>query len=297
MAEIAIPLIEALARRRRDGMPGRTTPRVIARGDGWSVADVICTSGPRDRRFEEQHHHVAIAIVMAGSFQYRCPSGHGLMTPGSVLLGNAGHCFECGHDHGDGDRCLSFWYRPDYLERVAADAGVRRLPARFTVARLPAMRPLSSLVARAAATLAGHDDVPWEALGLDVAADVVSVAAGASQHSDGLPLNAEARVTRVARAIEAEPTSPSTLGMLARESGLSPYHFLRVFERVTGVTPHQYVRRARLRAAAARLLATPDNVIDIALDSGFGDVSNFNRAFRVEFGMSPRAFRHRASRV
>src|SRR2546430_5544229 len=30
-----------------------------------------------------------------------------LMTPGSLLLGNAGQCFECGHEHGLGDRCLS----------------------------------------------------------------------------------------------------------------------------------------------------------------------------------------------
>jgi AraC-like DNA-binding protein len=40
-----------------------------------------------------------------------------------------------------------------------------------------------------------------------------------------------------------------------------------------------------------RLLADPERVLDIALDFGFGDVSNFNRAFRTEFGMSPRALR------
>jgi AraC-like DNA-binding protein len=78
---------------------------------------------------------------------------------------------------------------------------------------------------------------------------------------------------------------------LAREAGLSPYHFLRTFERLTGVTPHQFVMRARLREAAIRLVAESGNVLDIALDCGFGDVSNFNRAFRTEFGASPRAYR------
>jgi len=48
---------------------------------------------------------------------------------------------------------------------------------------------------------------------------------------------------------------------------------------------------ARLREAAVRLVAEPGTVLDIALDCGFGDVSNFNRAFRTEFGMSPRAYR------
>ena len=85
------------------------------------------------------------------------------------------------------------------------------------------------------------------------------------------------------------------MGDLAREAGLSPYHFLRTFERITGVTPHQYVLRARLREAAIRLVAEPGNVLDIALDCGFGDVSNFNRAFRTEFGVSPRAYRQGAA--
>jgi AraC family transcriptional regulator len=40
-----------------------------------------------------------------------------------------------------------------------------------------------------------------------------------------------------------------------------------------------------------RLAAESGKVLDIALDSGFGDVSNFNRAFRSEFGMSPTAYR------
>jgi AraC family transcriptional regulator len=72
---------------------------------------------------------------------------------------------------------------------------------------------------------------------------------------------------------------------------LSPYHFLRTFESLTGVTPHQYVLRTRLREAASRLAAETGRVLDVALDCGFGDVSNFNRAFRAEFGASPRQYR------
>jgi len=80
-------------------------------------------------------------------------------------------------------------------------------------------------------------------------------------------------------------------GSLAREAALSPFHFLRTFERLTGVTPHQYILRARLREAALRLAAEPAKILDIALDCGFADLSNFNRAFRAEFGVNPRAYR------
>jgi len=82
-----------------------------------------------------------------------------------------------------------------------------------------------------------------------------------------------------------------TLTDLARQSGLSPYHFLRTFEQVSGLTPHQYVRRLRLAEAAVRLSDGDVKALDIAVDSGFNDASNFSRAFRAEIGMTPRDFR------
>jgi AraC family transcriptional regulator len=290
LAKIALALEDALARRKEAGTPGRTTPRIVARGDGWTVADVVCTSGPQDRPFEERHTHYTIAIVLAGSFQYRSERGRGLMTAGSLMLGNEGDCFVCGHQHGEGDRCLSFWYGADYFERLAADAGARSRPAAFGVPRVPPLPMLSPLVARAGAGVIGVV-VPWEELAVTLAASTVKAAAGISSNHDRLPPNAEARVARAVRAIDRYPSAALTLGDLARQAGLSPFHYLRTFERVTGITPHQYVRRARLREAGMRLVAEPGKVLDLALDSGFGDVSNFNRAFRAEFGMSPIAFR------
>ena len=290
MAKIAVELRRALEQRNRQGIRGRTAPRVIARGDGWTVADVVCTCGPGDRPYQEQHTYYSIAIVLAGSFQYRSAAGRGLMTPGSLLLGNRGQCFECGHEHGEGDRCLSFSYEPEYFERVAAGA-IRRVDRLdFGVACLPPLRMLAPVVARAAAGVIDARDVPWEEVGIELAARAVTAAAGTSPNQSAGP-GAEARVTRVVRTIDRHPDAALTLRHLARTAGLSPYHFLRTFERLAGITPHQYVRRARLREAAMRLANDSDKVVDIALECGFGDVSNFNRAFRAEFGVSPRAYR------
>ena len=291
MAKIAIALEQALARRREGGTPGLTASRLVAHGDGWAVGDVVCTCGPRDRPYEEQHARYAIAIVLAGTFQYRSPLGHRLMTSGSLLLGNHGECFECAHQHGEGDRCVSFWYEPDYFERLASDAGARGGGVRFRTSALPPLRPLSSLVARAEAGVADVADVPWEECALALAERAVTLAAGLSPGRTGLPLNAEARVSRAVRTIDRHSHAALPLAQLARQAGLSPYHFLRTFKSVTGVTPHQYVLRARLRDAAWRLASGSDRILDIALDTGFGDVSHFTRAFRAEFDVSPRGFR------
>jgi len=302
LAKIAVELEQALRRRALDGTPGQTTARLLAHGNGWAVHDVVCTSGPQDRSFEERHSGFSIAVVAAGSFQYCATTGRGLMVPGSLLLGNAGQCFECGHEHGLGDRCVSFSYAPDFFECIAADAGAHGSSMDFRTSRLPPLRALSPLIARACAGLSmdgaldGWMDVSWEEISVQLAALAVQLASGLSPHSSDVPPSALARVTRVVRAIERHPDAGLSLGRLAREAGLSPYHFLRTFERLTGLTPHQYLRRARLREAAIQL-ADPQQrarILDVALDCGFGDVSNFNSAFRAEFGVSPRVYRLQA---
>jgi AraC-like DNA-binding protein len=296
LAKIAVELEQALARRAATGAAAcHPTCRVLARGDGWVVDDLICASGPHDPIFDERHSGVSIAMVLAGTFQYRgSPNGairNELMTPGSLLLGNARQNFEVGHEHAAGDRCLSFQFAPEYFERIARDAGARKSEFGFQMLRLPPLRELSSLIARARAGLEYSADTPWDELSVELAAATVRLERGISSRAENPSSSTVARVTRSVRAIERRPDIALGLVGLAREAGLSPYHFLRTFERLTGITPHQYVRRARLREAAGRLIANGEKVLDIAYDCGFGDVSNFNHAFRSEFGVSPRTWK------
>jgi AraC-like DNA-binding protein len=251
----------------------------------------MCTSGPQDRPFEEQHQWVSIAVVVAGSFQYRSGSKQALMTPGSLLLGSAGESFKCGHDHAMGDRCVAFWYQPEYFERISSDAGVHRPKAKFAEVRIPAVRDLSPMVTRACGGINGKT-AQWEELAIRLAGMAAQLANGVPPGmEDPLP-SAQRATTRVLRMLEEEPQANWTLERMAEAAGLSPYHFLRMFEAVAGVTPHQFVLRSRLRNAAMEIAsAGSKKVVDIALGCGFGDVSNFNRAFKRELGVSPREWR------
>ncbi len=297
MAKIAVDLEQALKRRARDAARGTTAPRIVAGGALWQAADVLCTCGPGDRAFEERHGAFCIALVAAGAFEYRSETGAALMTPGSAMLGNAGECFECGHRHHAGDRCVAFRYAPEYFERLLADVGVspRRRP--FGVARIEPSRALSPFVAAASTGVTAGTDMAWDEFALTLAAHVVRLVEGA-RAADPKPVQAGAlgRVVDTVRWIDTQPEAELGLERLAEQAGLSPYHFLRTFERATGVTPHQYVLRARLRAAAIELADTRDKIVDVALDCGFPDLSNFNRAFRAEFGVVPRVYRARWQR-
>jgi len=84
---------------------------------------------------------------------------------------------------------------------------------------------------------------------------------------------------------------PLNLDDLATMAGFSPYHFHRIFQHVTGESPKGYLRRLRLERAVARLKASPDNVLPIALEAGFTTHETFTRAFTRQFGISPSEFR------
>src|SRR5262249_4114907 len=157
------------------------------------------------------------------------------------------------------------------------DSGVRRF-SRFSALRIPPVRALSPIVSRACAGITGLKSVSWEEVAIELATRAL-LADSDDSTSPRVTDTAVRSVAAVVRAMCRNPAAPTNLGQMARAANLSPFHFLRTFERVTGVTPHQYARRLRLREAARRLATTNGRIIDAAFECGFGDVSNFNHAF------------------
>ena len=263
--------------------------RLLASGPGWTVQDLVCKAGPGDRPFEERHEAVCIAAVTHGTFQYRTTHGSATLAPGALLLGNDGALFECGHEHGVGDHCVSFHFAPHYFEQIVASVGgARRL--RFAVPRLAPSTSLVPLIA--AAEAAEGDALALEEVAVRLAGAVAALLAGTSGSKITPSRGDERRVSEAVRRLEAtEADEPASLAVLARGAAMSPYHFLRTFRSVVGQTPHQFVLGERLRRAAVRMRRSDDSISAIAYDAGFNDLSTFNRRFRRVMGATPSAYR------
>jgi len=280
------PLTAALAHKAKTGALGVAEGRALAAGEGWRVVDVVCTCRPGDRPFDEQIAWASISLVLSGTFVCRTAHGSSLLSAGSLFLLNAGQTFECSHHHGEGDRCLSFQFEPGLFERLAREAGASA--AKFDCHRLPPLRALAKPTARAQLALVRGK--AFEEAALELAGAVLEVASGARREAPA-PTRHHARITCAVRHLAGHIGSNHTITDLARLANLSPYHFLRTFKSVTGVTPHQWLLRARLRDAARRLAESREPVTGIAFDAGFEDLSNFIRSFRAEFGLSPQRYR------
>jgi len=264
--------------------------RTLATGDGWSVHEVVCNAGPSDRPFEERHEGFSVSAVIEGSFTYRSDAGRGLLYPGALLLGNSGSCFECGHAHGVGDRCISLNVRDDLFGEIAA-AAASTSRFRFSAPSLPPSPKALPVVALMEALSLRAPALRREELVLGLVERVVAAMADQNRFAAAPAAREARRVVEAIRLVESDAARPVRLQDLAASAGMSKYHFLRVFRRLTGMTPYQYLLSARMRRAALDLASSRRPVLAIALDSGFGDLSTFNHRFRATFGATPTQYR------
>jgi AraC family transcriptional regulator len=96
---------------------------------------------------------------------------------------------------------------------------------------------------------------------------------------------------RIRDRIEAELDTELSLASLAKESGYSRAHFLRMFRAATGLTPHQYVLERRLSTAQQLLRQSKMLLADIALKCGFSSQTHMNDVFRKRLGVTPLDYR------
>jgi AraC-like DNA-binding protein len=205
------------------------------------------------------------------------------------MIGRPGDEYMCSHEHHQcGDECLAFHFPQSFVD--ALGRGDRAWEA-GGLAPLPELVVLGEL-AQAAAD--GRHDIGVDEVGMLVAARFTEIVAGQDREQAKVSARDRRRAVDVARWMDACLQEAVDLDAAAREAGLSPFHFLRIFSGALGVTPHQYLVRARLRHAA-RLLADEDRpVTDIAYAVGFGDLSNFVRTFHRAARVSPGQFRRAA---
>jgi AraC-like DNA-binding protein len=254
-----------------------------------SVSDYRCEARPGERPFVELHGGYSVSYVRKGSFGY-CVRGERFeLVAGSLLVGRPGDEYLCTHDHAAPDECLSFHLSPDLVEDLGGGSEIWRSGG---VPPLPEPLVLGEL-AQAAAR--GRSALGLDELGIALAACFVEVASGRTRGPGEASARDRRRAVEAALWIDAHSEAPIELEDAARETGLSPFHFLRLFAKVLGVTPHQYLVRSRLRKAARLLAEDARPVTDVALDVGFADLSNFVRTFHRAAGVSPGRFR-RASR-
>jgi AraC-like DNA-binding protein len=254
-----------------------------------TVVDYRCAAGPGDRPYAEAHSAYSVAYVRKGSFGCIARGAVHELVAGSLMVGYPGDEYMCTHEHhACGDECLSFQLSAELVDGLGGSPQAWRKGAVPPLAETMVLGELAQSVAE------GRSNVGLDEAGLRLASRFLGVVGGNPAAAIRTSALDRRRAVEAALWIDAHAGEDIDLAATASPSGLSPFHFLRLFSRVLGVTPHQYLVRSRLRRAA-RLLADEERpVTEVALEAGFADLSNFVRSFRRAAGVSPRGFRKAA---
>ena len=115
-------------------------------------------------------------------------------------------------------------------------------------------------------------------------ADIVKSVVGLDHHSSPI-------VVRICDFIADNFREDIDSADIASAADIHPKYAMNVFKKTTGMTLNDYVNLMRLSYAQALLMQEEANVLQVAMDSGFGSLSAFNKSFRKIAGMSPTDFR------
>lgn len=126
---------------------------------------------------------------------------------------------------------------------------------------------------------------------LDQLADEPSDVLASSNYRNERSARLSHRAEEIARYLQENCANELPAAQVARRFGLSEGAFSRFFHRTTGTTFRAYRNHCRIQEACRLLIETDDPITDVALESGFGNLANFNRRFREQKRMTPTAYR------
>jgi len=259
------------------------------------------------------HEGFGVGVIEQGAlgFSYR---GAGLVAgSGAINTVNPDEAHTGRAAAPDGWTYRMFYFSADFLQGLAEDVAGRRVPLPFFTSGVIHDPGLAGLLLRAHAL---HDksagDPAGEAAGGTVSAGPDTRLARESlllrafaqllgRHTyERLPLpkagqehDAVARVKEHLRSsFDTDASLPGLcLADLARIACLSPYHFIRVFSRHTGLTPHAWLMQLRARKAR-ELLRQGAPIAAAAAQAGFADQSHLTKTFKLLLGYTPGHFRN-----
>jgi signal transduction histidine kinase/DNA-binding LacI/PurR family transcriptional regulator/AraC-like DNA-binding protein len=170
----------------------------------------------------------------------------------------------------------------EVLEAMQANPATRDVPVIVVTGREVSEEELDRLNCRVAAILS-----KGVYTGQEIAGRIEAVLARAP----ALGAATQRLVRRATAFIEAQYAEPISREDIARHVAITPDYLTDCFHQELGITPITFLTRYRIRRAREMLETTDLLVTQIAMATGFSDVSHFTRTFHREVGLSPRVYR------
>lgn len=234
-----------------------------------------------------RHSHDQFGIGVINSGGHRSWSGLGWVEAvrGDIIMVNPGEMHDGSSLDGKPRGWNMLYFEPQIASQILAEDQSTAVPT-----LLPTVRDRYQAVRVRRLFDAVADPQPD---GLRIDEELVIAVSYAFRHHGGhrpSPFPGLPCVRRIVTLIDREPERPLSLQAMADIAGVSRFHLLRGFSRVTGVTPHAYILQRRVRLAR-RLVAAGWELGEASIEAGFADQSHMTRAFVRQLGITPARYR------
>lgn len=236
------------------------------------------------------HEGFAVGVIEEGALGFFYRGENVVAARGSVNLANPDEPHTGRAATPEGWTYRMFYLHPEVLEDAAREMSGRS-------ARTPFFQP----------GVLRDDQLAWMIRGLHIAMEdgimksmelesrlYLMLSRLIRRHSDAPPPTSaigreHGAVKRAIEFIEEHYHEDVLIAQLASVAHLSAFHFIRVFARATGLTPHTHLNQVRVRKAK-NLLAKGEPLSVVAAETGFADQSHLTRRFKSITGMTPRQY-------
>lgn len=257
------------------------------------LPEVTALQAAMDRFTYDKHAHeeYAFGVTLSGRQDFFSSGTYHRSPPGNVIQLNPDEV----HDgHSGVEEPLSYvmlYVHPRQIEPLFADAaGVKSLGDIRMNETLMADPVLRAHIVELVRLIASHvgSRIDQEHLLYKMAARVVQRCG--RFEADEVVRRADMLLRQAKEFIHENVDADLSLDDLSEAANLSKFHFLRLFRRQYGITPHQYVINCRINAARSAL-DSGVSLNDVVYRYGFSDLSHFNRRFKRIYGMTPKQYR------
>ncbi|WP_291330042.1 AraC family transcriptional regulator [Desulfovibrio sp. UCD-KL4C] len=236
------------------------------------------------------HEGYAVGFIESGAMGFRYRGSNLLASKGSINLVVPGEIHD-GHAASDeGWRYRMFYLPPEVLMSAARELGSKPVQPYFSMGVLEDTE-LAAAIYEAHFILQQDEATVLEKETLLLRMLISWISRHGEVRTNCPGVGSEHRAVRLAREyMQDQPAENVGLEKLAGLGGLSPFHFVRVFEKHFGITPHAYLMQTRVNHAK-NMLSRSMRIADIAAECGFADQSHLTRQFRRQFGLTPGQYR------
>jgi AraC family transcriptional regulator len=266
----------------------RANVKVLHHSPLGRVLDFRCSCVADSKPVKEYQSCAAISFTRRGAFEYGLGSRRYGIHSGVVLLEKAHTTRRVAHYGALADECTA----------VELSTGVPAAHVHFrrpVISATPRLQMLHWLILKGGWTAFPAVKLQLDALIIDLVREIGRMFERSQPSQPVFDTKSRefylANIDRAKSLMQTRFRDELSLAEIASSAGISIFHFSRVFRRLVGCAPHQYLILLRLAHADLLLLNTRLSVTEICFESGFRSMEHFIAAFRQRYGQSPRKYR------